>query len=79
VASGNYTYLQLEWKRFFPIILPMSKPEQAEYTMRLSAQDRSFLIEALNKLLEIEAESLQVPGVPLTMLQWNCDARPNRF
>jgi hypothetical protein len=41
--------------------IPMSKPEHTEYTIVVSAQERHLLIEALNKLLEIEAESLQVP------------------
>jgi len=36
----------------------MSNPEPTEYTIVVSDQERLFLIEAMNKLLEIEAESL---------------------
>ena len=39
----------------------MNRAEHTEYTIVVSAQERSLLIEAVNKLLEIEAESLQVP------------------
>jgi hypothetical protein len=37
------------------------KEEHTEYTIVISAQERLLLIEAMNKLLKIEAESLQVP------------------
>jgi len=42
-------------------VLCEEKEEHTEYTIVVSAQERLLLIEAMNKLLEIEAESLQVP------------------